>query len=107
MSNLPPRRRLRLYIVTFDLNQPRPGDLRYRRVDGYFRSVGAVVRPFKQTRMIVTRLSGPALRAGVRAIIGGRGDIGVFPVSVRSAIDIRDPGIRAAVRQAITQYGFP
>ncbi|UYY58007.1 hypothetical protein [Sphingomonas sp. S2-65] len=102
-----PLSRLRLYIVTFDLNQPSPGDLRYRRVDGYLRTVGAVVRPCKQTRMVVTRSNAAGLRAGIRSIIGARGDIAVFPVSRRSSMDIRDPGIRAAVRQAIARHGFP
>ena len=106
MPTISPRR-LKLFLVTFDLNQPRPGDLRYRRVDAFLASVGTSMRPFKQTRLVVTSAAARSVQAGIRAIIGRRGNIAVLRISARSVADIADPIIRAAVRQALTRHGSP
>ena len=107
MANPVTPKRPNLLLVTFDLNQPRPGDIRYRRVDSMLAASGATLRPFKQTRFVVTRSSPRAITAGIRAIIGRRGNVGVMRVSRRSAVEIADPGIRTAVLAALGGAGSP
>ncbi|BCA63122.1 hypothetical protein HMP09_2356 [Sphingomonas sp. HMP9] len=65
------------------------------------------MRPFKQTRLVVTSTAARSMQAGIRAIIGRRGNIGVLRISARSLADIADPVIRAAVRQAVARHGSP
>lgn len=102
-----PSTRDRLLLVTFDLPNPVPGDPRYRAVDRYLGSVGTVMRPLKQMRLVVTSVSESMIVGSIRARIGMRGDVAVVRVSRRSRIMVNDPGKRAAVRQAIRIHGSP
>lgn len=100
-----PSTRDRLLLVTFDLPNPVPGDSRYRDIDRYLGSIGTVMRPLKQTRLVVTSVSEAMVVGSIRARIGMRGGVTAVRVSRRSRIFVNDPGVRAAVHQAIRRHG--
>jgi hypothetical protein len=102
-----PKNRDRLLLITFDLPNPVPGDPRYRDVDRYLRLVGTVMRPLKQTRLVITSVSESMIVGSISVRIGMGGGVAAVRVSRRSRIHVNDPGIRAAVRQAIRRYGSP
>ncbi len=97
--------RAKLVLVTFDLNNPVPGDRRYRTADRFLSAIGTVIKPFKQTRLVVTTATLASIRTTLRGVMGRRGDLGVLRISRRSAVDIADPGINAAVRAALSRHG--
>ena len=102
-----PAIRDRLLLITFDLPNPVPGDSRYRDIDRYLDAIGSVMRPLKQTRLVITSVSEDMIVASIRARIGIRGGVTAVRVSRRSRIFVDDPGLRAAVRRAIRRHGSP
>ena len=103
----PPSTRGHLLMVTFDLPNPVPGDHRYRDIDRYLASLGTVIRPLKQTRLLITAVSAAMVLRGVHARIGLHGSVGAIQVSRLTRIHIADPAMRLVVRRAIRRYGSP
>ena len=98
-------RRPQLVLVTFDLNKPVPGDNRYRTADRFLAAIGTVIKPFKQTRLVITTATITSIRTTLRGVMGRRGNLGVLRISRRSAVEIADPGVSAAVRLALSRHG--
>lgn len=96
-----------LLLVTFDLPNPVPGDPRYRNIDRYLGSLGTVIRPLKQTRLVITSAPADAVVLGIRTHIGIRGGVAAIRVSRRSRTYLADPAMRMTIRRAIRQYGTP
>jgi hypothetical protein len=94
-------------MVTFDLPNPIPGDRRYGDIDRYLGSVGIVMKPLKQTRLVITSMSADMILLGIRARIGIHGGVAAIRVSRRSRIFVADPVTRLAVRRAIRRHGSP
>ncbi len=94
-----------LVLVTFDLNNPVPGDSRYRTADRFLAAIGTVIKPFKQTRLVVTTATTTSIRTTLRGVMGRRGNLGVLRISRRSAVEIADPVVSAAVRFALSRHG--
>ena len=105
MPPLVPISPIRLLFISFDLPNSKPGDARYRDVDRYLAGLGSLVRPLKQTRLLVTTHSEGAVLAGIRARIGMRGGVFVARVSRASRFFSWDTAIRAMIRQAIRRFG--
>ncbi|MDQ2763362.1 MAG: hypothetical protein M3Y22_07660 [Pseudomonadota bacterium] len=97
--------RPKLVLVTFDLNNPVPGDRRYRTADRLLGSIGTVIKPFKQTRLVITTATLASIRRTLRGVMGRRGNLGVLRISRRSAVEIADPGVNAAMRLALSRHG--
>lgn len=95
----------RLFLVTFDVPGARGGDRRYRRVDRYLQTIGAMHKPAKQVRLVVTDAPPGAIERGVRHRVGPGGSVMVLRIGVFSSVDIPDPGIRRSIRSLIRRYG--
>ena len=106
MASVPPTR-LRLHLVTFDLPNPVPGDIRYRDIDRYLRAIGTMVMPLKQTRLVLTSLAPGLIVRSIQARIGLRGGVAVVPVGRRTRIFVNDPVLRTSVRRLIRRFGRP
>jgi hypothetical protein len=96
---------IRLFLITFDIPGARPGDRRYGDVDRYLARIGAVHKPLKQVRLIVTDAPPPAMTRAIRWRIGMRGNISVLRIARYSTVDFADPVIQATVRSLIRRHG--
>ena len=95
----------RLFLVTFDVPGARGGDPRYHRVDRYLQSIGAMYKPAKQVRLIVTDAPPGVIEGGIRHRIGAGGGVMVLRVGAFSSVDLPDPGARRRVRSLIRRHG--
>lgn len=98
--------RTRLLLVTFDLRRPSSGDPRYRRIDRHLAAIGALHRPVKQTRLVVTTQSARSVARAVRARAGANASVLVAEMGRGTAVHVPDPVTRMAVRRLIRLHGI-
>ena len=85
----------RLLLVTFDLTQAVPGDIRYRNVDAALSLHGPIFRPIKQLRLLITQSSSRQIKASVLQRTGAATTILVAPLRSIPAWSIEVvPGFR-------------
>lgn len=72
----------RVLLVTFDLTDTAPGDVRYRQADSALAMYGDVFRPIKQLRLVITRMTSQGLRASLEQRIGR--DVSIFVTPIKS-----------------------
>lgn len=89
---------MRLFIVTFDLPGARPGDPRYDRADRALRTMGRSFVPFKQTRLLASRLRARDVRNVILPVVGPRANIFVARITASWAFRVLDPGARGMLR---------
>ena len=94
----------RVYIVTFDLPGAVPGDQRYARVDKALKTLGTLIRPAKQVRLVISRRDARHIRAVVSSITGVHSDIIVARLTKGYAVRLRDPMMRREVVDALKKY---
>lgn len=95
----------RLFLITFDLAGPRPGDRRYNDVDRALRRLGELHKPVKQVRLLVADALPRRISRRIHHYIGSAGNITVLRIGRLSEIDIADPILRRAIRNLILQHG--
>ncbi len=71
----------RLLLVTFDLFNTVPGDLRYNLADSALRFHGPVFCPVKQLRFLITKSSCKAVKASLEQRIGRQATTFVTPIT--------------------------
>ena len=71
----------RLLLVTFDLTGTVPGDPRYDQADAALALHGAVFRPVKQLRLLITRSTSRRVKASLDQRLGRQTTIFVSPIT--------------------------
>ena len=103
---MPGRVMPRLFLITFDIPGARPGDKRYGDVDRGLRRLGALYKPLKQVRLLVSDKLPHRIGRRVRHYIGPVGSVTVLRIGRFSIVDIADPAVHSAIRSLIRQHGF-
>jgi hypothetical protein len=67
-------------MVSFDLTNTRPGDVRYRQADASLKMHGDVFRPVKQIRLLLTRSKSRLIKASLEQRLGRQVSIIIIPV---------------------------